>query len=145
MSTELARRLRRNSSPPERALWRILHTFRQEGYHFRRQVEIGTYYVDFACHHPALVIEVDGGTHTTDLHETNDAVRDDYLQGRGYKVLRFWNNDVMGNPDGVFAVIAAELAARSRVAAPPTPSLPARGRELSGDRGGIEIHERRKN
>ena len=130
MSIELARKLRRNSSPPEQAMWRILHTFRHQGYHFRRQVEIGSYYVDFACHHPALVIEVDGGTHTSNPQLSNDGVRDDYLAGRGYRVLRFWNNDVMGNPDGVYVMIAAELDASpgSRLPPPPTPPRNGGGR-----------------
>jgi very-short-patch-repair endonuclease len=131
VSTELARKLRRNASPPEQAMWRILHAFRQEGYNFRRQVEIGTYYVDFACHRPAMVIEVDGGTHTVEPQQTNDAVPDDYLRGRGYRVLRFWNNDVMGNPDGVYLVIAAELAELSRTVAPTLdPSPRGGGRRL---------------
>jgi very-short-patch-repair endonuclease len=127
LSTELARKLRRKASPPEQAMWRVLHPFRQEGYNFRRQVEIGTYYVDFACHRPALVIEVDGGTHTVEPQQTNDAVRDDYLKGRGYRVLRFWNNDVMGNPEGVYLAIAAELADLSPVAASPTLDPSPRG------------------
>ena len=114
-------------------MWRILHAFRQDGYVFRRQVEIGTYYVDFACHRPALVIEVDGGTHTVEPQQTNDAVRDDYLAGRGYRVLRFWNNDVMGNPDGVHVMIAAALAEAPEGAAPPTldPSPQGGGRRLA--------------
>jgi len=144
MSTELARKLRRAASPPERAMWRILHAFRQEGYHFRRQVQIGTYYVDIACHRPALVIEVDGGTHTVEPQQTNDAVRDDYLRGRGYRVLRFWNNDVMGNPDGVYLTVQLELEALAMGVPPPTPSLPARGRESPGSFGGIETNEGRK-
>ena len=114
-------------------MWRILHPFRQEGYHFRRQVEIGTYYVEFACHSPALVIEVDGDTHAVEPQQANDAVRDDYLRGRGYCVLRFWNNDVMDNPEGVYMTVAAELA---RVAAPPTldPSPQGGGRRLQAPR-----------
>jgi very-short-patch-repair endonuclease len=113
-------------------MWRILHPFRQEGYNFRRQVQIGTYYVDFACHHPALVVEMDGGTHTVEPQQTNDSVRDDYLAGRGYRVLRFWNNDVMGNPAGVYEVIAALLAEQPEVATPPTldPSPQGGGRRL---------------
>lgn len=122
MSTELARNLRRNATPPERAMWRLLHAFRQQGINFRRQVAIGTYIVDFACHRPAMVIECDGDTHGVDVQRANDAVRDDYLRGRGYRVLRFWNNDIMTNEAGVYAEIATALAEGHPPASPPTPA-----------------------
>src|SRR3954462_484689 len=93
VSTELARKLRQQSSPPERAMWRILHQFRQQGHHFRRQVRLGPYYVDYASLEEFIVIEVDGGTHTTDEASRKDSVRDGYLKTRGFQVLRFWNND----------------------------------------------------
>ena len=136
MSTELARKLRRNPPEPERRMWAILFPLRSQGYNFRRQAQIGAYYADFACRHPAIVIEVDGETHTTDLAQTNDATRDDYFAGRGYRVLRFWNNDVMENAEGVYLTIAAALAEISSVAAPPTldPS-PRRGRESTASSG----------
>ncbi|CAN7530259.1 DUF559 domain-containing protein [Devosia sp. LjRoot16] len=136
MSTELAQKLRRNPPEPERRMWAILFPLRSQGYNFRRQAQIGAYYADFACRHPAIVIEVDGETHTTDLAQTNDATRDDYFAGRGYRVLRFWNNDVMENAEGVYLTIAAALAEISSVAAPPTldPS-PRRGRESTASSG----------
>jgi very-short-patch-repair endonuclease len=132
VNTELSKKLRRQFGEPERAMWRILHPLRQQGYHFRRQVEIGTYFVDFACHRPATVIEVDGETHASDLAKSNDAVRDDYLQGRGYRVLRFWNNEVTGNPEGVYHVIERCLTERLSELAPPTldPSPQGGGRRL---------------
>jgi very-short-patch-repair endonuclease len=101
-------------------MWRILYYFRQRGFHFRRQVEIGTYFVDFACHRPAIIIEVDGETHAADLAQSNDDARDDYLAGRGYRVLRFWNNEVTGNPDGVYQIIERCLVERLAELAPPT-------------------------
>ncbi len=131
VSTELARKLRRQAGEPERRMWALLHPLRREGYNFRRQALIGTYYVDFASRQPALAIEVDGETHATDRAQSNDAVRDEYFRGRGFQVLRFWNDDVMRNPDGVYRVITDALA----LMAPPTPSLPARGRESAGDQG----------
>ncbi|MBK8083543.1 MAG: endonuclease domain-containing protein [Devosia sp.] len=136
MSTEFARKLRRNPPEPERHMWAILHSLRRQGYHFRRQAPIGSYYADFACRHPALVIEVDGETHATNLAQGNDATRDDYFVGRGYRVLRFWNNEVMENAEGVFTVIAAALAEISQRTAPPTldPS-PQRGRESTASPG----------
>ena len=130
MSTELARKLRRNPPEPERRMWAILYPLRRRGFNFRRQAQIGAYYADFACRHPAVVIEVDGETHATDLAQSNDATRDDYFAERGYRVLRFWNNDVTDNPEGVDLTIAAALTELSGPAAPPTldPS-PQRGRE----------------
>ena len=146
LNTELARRLRREASPPERVMWAILQPFREQGFHFRRQVLIGTYYADFACRRPAIVIEVDGATHGTDLAQSSDATRDDYFRGRGFRVLRFWNNDVMQNANGVFLAVKAVLDEASRRVAPPTraslgrsaPSsatLPARGRGTGASRG----------
>jgi very-short-patch-repair endonuclease len=136
LTTELARKLRRNPPEPERRMWAILHPLRRQGYNFRRQVEIGSYYADFACRQPALVIEVDGETHSTDLATTNDAVRDDYFTGRGYRVLRFWNNEVTHNAEGVYLTIVAALAEISSPTAPPTldPS-PQRGRESTARPG----------
>ncbi|WP_439602495.1 endonuclease domain-containing protein [Devosia sp.] len=136
MSTELARKLRRDPSEPERRMWAILFPLRRQGYNFRRQAQIGAYYADFACRHPAMVIEVDGETHATDLGQSNDATRDDYFVGRGYRVLRFWNNEVVENAEGVYLTIAAALAEISSIAAPPTldPS-PQRGRESTASPG----------
>ena len=101
-------------------MWRILHPIRQAGVNFRRQVLIGPYYADFACRDPAVVIEVDGATHAQAVAANNDATRDDYFRGRGFRVLRFWNNDVMGNPEGVFDVISRALDELSSQVAPPT-------------------------
>src|SRR4051812_12238429 len=85
----LAKKLRANPSLSEIRMWRLLHALRTNGYHFRKQVKLGTYYVDFACLHAKLVIEVDGSTHGTDVARHNDALRDDYLKSRGFNVLRF--------------------------------------------------------
>ena len=93
-------------------MWRILHVFRTGGYHFRKQVPIGPYYADIACHHARLVIEVDGDTHGTDAAERHDARRDAFLRGQGYTVLRFPNAEVLHNPEGVFAVVSSVLEGR---------------------------------
>jgi len=140
MSTDLARKLRRNSTAPERRLWRLLYPFRTGSFHFRKQVQVGEYYVDFACLHAGLVIELDGETHASGLAQSNDATRDDYLAGRGFSVLRFSNDDVMTNPEGVFTVISTALATRptSQRAATPSPTLPARGRVSAGVESTIE-------
>tara|TARA_R110002020_G_scaffold240515_2_gene453532 strand:- start:1169 stop:1600 length:432 start_codon:yes stop_codon:yes gene_type:complete len=125
MSRELRRKLRANSTRAERALWQLLWPMRTGGFHFRKQAEIGPYYVDFACRHAQLVIEVDGNSHDGALVQTNDRTRDDYLASRGFKVLRFSNEDVLLHPDGVYDTIAAALAyrpERPRASSPPQPS-----------------------
>jgi very-short-patch-repair endonuclease len=114
VSTTLIKKLRQNSTPAERRFWRLLYTFRTDGFHFRKQVRIGPYYADFVCHHAMLVVEIDGDTHGTDAAIRNDAMRDAYFRSRGYTVLRFPNPEVMENPDGVFDVIAGVLERAER-------------------------------
>lgn len=109
MSTQ-AKTLRKNPTPAEAAMWRLLFPFRTGSFHFRKQAPIGPYCVDFACHHARLVIEVDGDTHATAQGIRSDARRDTFLVAEGYRVLRFTNADVLGNPEGVLAKIASELA-----------------------------------
>jgi very-short-patch-repair endonuclease len=123
MSIELARKLRRLSTPPERAMWAILYSLRQQGHHFRRQAALGPYYADFANLDESIVIEVDGDSHSNDKAVAADARRDAYLRSRGFRVLRFSNHDVLHNRDGVYETIAAVLAQ----AAAPTPSPPQGG------------------
>jgi very-short-patch-repair endonuclease len=95
----------------ERTLWRVLRGYKDKGFHFRRQVPMGPYVADFACHPAKLVIEVDGGQHGLAGHQAADDRRTEWLEGQGYRVLRFWNNDVLGNADGVAALIDAALDA----------------------------------
>jgi very-short-patch-repair endonuclease len=90
-------------------MWRLLYPLRRQGHHFRRQAEIGPYFVDFAFVNERLVIEVDGETHVGEAAEAVDAARDAYLKSQGFTVLRFWNNDVMQNPEGVYDTIVAAL------------------------------------
>ncbi len=87
-------------------MWRLLKPFRDRGFHFRRQVPIGKYYADFACHGQKLVIEVDGDSHGIGDGPDRDEIRTEFLQGEGYNVLRFSNGEVMNNPEGVFETIA---------------------------------------
>jgi len=79
---------------------------------FVRQAPIGHYVVDFLCRQAKLVIELDGGQHAANAR---DAVRDAYLMGLGYRVLRFWNSDVFTNREGVLTMILQELTARSEI------------------------------
>ncbi|MDO8358916.1 MAG: DUF559 domain-containing protein [Devosia sp.] len=102
MSRARARELRSDATRAERALWAILRTFREQGYHFRRQVPIGPYYADIACHHARLVIEADGATHSTDQEIAHDRRRDRYFRSRGFRIIRVWNSEITESPDGVF-------------------------------------------
>jgi very-short-patch-repair endonuclease len=104
--THLSRRLRRNSTDAESRLWHRLRSRGIEGFKFVRQEPIGAFVVDFVCREKRLVIEVDGGQHASD---PRDAERDRWLIERRYRVLRFWNNDVHGNIEGVLETIADEL------------------------------------
>ena len=91
----------------EHALWRHLRQRQLGGRRFRRQVRIGPYIADFACLDPMVIVEVDGGQHAE--ARAYDARRDEYMRGQGFRVLRFWNNEVLGNMDGVCEAILAEL------------------------------------
>jgi very-short-patch-repair endonuclease len=82
---------------------------RTEGFHFRRQAPIGTFIADFACHSARLVIEVDGGQHGAARNAQADAERTVWLESQGYRVLRFWNFEVLGNIDGVMRVVRDTL------------------------------------
>ena len=98
-----ARELRANMSPPEWALWRILRAHRLGDIKFSRQVEAGPYYLDFAARRERLAIELDGETHVG--REGYDDKRTEWLEGQGWRVVRFTNGDVIGNPDGVATAI----------------------------------------
>ena len=89
-------------------MWSALRDRRLSSYKFRRQHPIGEFIVDFACTEHALVIEVDGGQHSGN---SVDAPRNAWLETQGWKVLRFWNNDVLGNTDGVIETILRILQA----------------------------------
>ena len=104
-----ARKLRREQTPPERKFWAILHPWREAGLHWRRQAPIGPYVVDFVCKREKLIVEVDGDTHYSDSGLAHDLTRTAFLEGRGYRVLRFTNGEVISNPEGVFAVLSGIL------------------------------------
>jgi very-short-patch-repair endonuclease len=106
---ETARRLRANSTSAEILMWRQLRRLETKGTHFRRQVPIGPYVADFACLASRLVIEIDGSQHSEEPNKSRDEQRTGWLESEGYKVLRFWNNDITKNPAGVLEVIYAAL------------------------------------
>jgi len=93
----------------ERKLWWHLRQLPIAGTHFRRQATIGPYFADFACHERRLVIEVDGGGHAMPDQADSDARRTAFLNSRGYRVLRFWNHEVLNEIDAVLEAIHAAL------------------------------------
>ena len=109
--TPVARKLRKNPTEAEKRLWSRLRG-EQLGARFTRQYPIGNAVIDFACRSLRLAIELDGGQHA-DCEA--DAARTRMIEAQGHRVIRFWNNDVLANTDGVLTVIAHELAlARNR-------------------------------
>jgi very-short-patch-repair endonuclease len=117
---KFAKRLRTEQTPLEQKLWHALRAKRFNGTKFRRQVVVGGYIVDFACRSPQmLVIEVDGGTHGD--QKAYDQRRTDFLETKGYRVLRFTNVDVGSNLEGVLTMIAEALHS------PLSPTLPPEG------------------
>jgi very-short-patch-repair endonuclease len=125
-SPQTARRLRRNQTDAERLLWFRLRDRRFGGWKFRRQFPIERFIVDFFCADAHLIIELDGGQHA--LRVEADAERTKILETMGYFVLRYWNNDVMRNIDGVLEDIAAVLE-RHRSEPPHPHPLPLGERE----------------
>ena len=111
--------MRHEPTDAERVLWQHLRQLKIPGSHFRRQATIGPYFADFACHASRLVIEIDGGQHNEAFGLARDGRRTAELESRGYRVLRFWNNEVLGNVEGVMETIAA--AVRDVDPPPPTP------------------------
>jgi very-short-patch-repair endonuclease len=102
-----ARELRLNQTDAEARLWSYLRNRQLNEAKFRRQIAIDPYIVDFICTDHMLIIELDGGQHAE--HVERDEKRTRFLESRGYRVLRFWNNDVLSNTEGVIEVILAEL------------------------------------
>ena len=123
---DFARRLRRNQTDAERLLWFRLRDRRLAGLKFKRQVPIDRYVVDFLCAEGKLIVEIDGGQH--DQHRKRDDIRTAALEAMGYLVVRFWNNDVMQNTEGVLQDILSTVSQpRSE---PPHPNpLPSGERE----------------
>lgn len=107
-----ARELRKNSTDTEKLFWRHLRNRQLNGYKFKRQVPIGRYIVDFVCTSLRLIIELDGGQHADQI--AYDQKRSDFLESKDFKVIRFWNNDVLQNIDGVLSALTLALSQRER-------------------------------
>jgi very-short-patch-repair endonuclease len=121
---EFAKHLRHRMTDSENKLWRHLRAHRLNGKKFRRQQPIGPYVVDFVHFGARLIVEADGGQHNDAPH---DERRDAWLRTQGFKVLRFWNNEIMSNLDGVLITVMAAL----NELPPPLPNpSPARGEGL---------------
>jgi very-short-patch-repair endonuclease len=99
----IARNLRKRSTNAEKLLWKHLRSKQLEGLKFRRQQPSGNYVVDFVCFEKQIIIEVDGGQHS--IEKGKDSKRDKWLGDQGFKVLRFWNNEVLGNINGVLEAL----------------------------------------
>ena len=110
-----ARELRHNMTDAEHALWRILRNRQFEGVKFRRQVSMGPYIGDFVCYDARLVIEADGGQHN---ELKADTLRDAWFAAKGFRVLRFWNNEILKNSEGVAAAIAMALKGEAPLTRP---------------------------
>ncbi len=110
--TEFARKLRRESSKAEAILWQALRNRQLEGFKFVRQEPLGPYVVDFLCRSARLVVEVDGATHATGQERAQDQARTDWLTARGYRVIRFQNEEVCDALEWVSGEIVRVLTSR---------------------------------
>ncbi|WP_151974576.1 endonuclease domain-containing protein [Erythrobacter sp. EC-HK427] len=97
--------MRREPTDAERKLWSLLRGKRLGGHKFKRQEQIGDYIVDLVCFGSRVIIEADGSQHSDDA----DAARDHWLTSQGFRVLRFWNNEILNNSDGVAQMVLAAL------------------------------------
>lgn len=122
LPTQRSRELRNNATPAERKLWQYISNRQVSGVRFNRQVPIGPFICDFVARTPKLVIEVDGGQHALNLRQDDN--RTAFLEQHGYRVMRFWNNDVLENVEGVVSVIEEALT--------DPPLAPPAGREGLG-------------
>ncbi|MBL0644754.1 endonuclease domain-containing protein [Aeromonas veronii] len=108
-SNRVAKRLRRDATQAEQKLWQQLRNRRLAGLKFRRQMPIGPYVVDFICLEQGLIIEVDGSQHGTQANQIHDETRTAYLNQQGFRVIRVWNNDVLGRLNSALDFILLSL------------------------------------
>ncbi|MEE3349323.1 MAG: endonuclease domain-containing protein [Candidatus Gastranaerophilaceae bacterium] len=100
-----AKMLRKNMTEQEKVLWNLLRNNQFYGLKFRRQVPIGNYVADFVCEIHNVIIELDGGQHNEPENIEKDKQRTDFLESKGYKIIRFWNNEIDNNLEGACEVI----------------------------------------
>ena len=126
--TKRARQLRNNATDAERRLCYRLNRSQLEGFKFSRQMPIGPFICDFLCRERKLVVEVDGGQHA---QSSRDQGRTALIESKGYRVIRFWNNEVLENIEGVLVTIVAALKAFP----PPAPSRQREGKSGRAAKG----------
>ncbi len=124
MNLAHAKTLRKQMTDAEHRLWYLLRAHRFAGVKFKRQAPVGHYIADFVCFDRKIIIEVDGGQHAGNAR---DRRRDEWLTGQGLRVLRFWNNDVLKNTDGVLSMIADALGTSPSPGSLRSPPSPTRG------------------
>ena len=107
--TILARNLRKNATIQERRLWNLLKNRQFRNLKFKRQQPVGDYIVDFICKEVKIIIEIDGGQHNEPKNIEYDKTRTEFLNSLGYKVIRFWNNEIYENIDGVLLRLNQEI------------------------------------
>ena len=105
----IARKLRKNSTEQEKILWCLLRNRKLKNLKFKRQFPIGNYIVDFVCEEKKVVIELDGGQHNQEINIVEDLQRTDFIKSKGYRVIRFWNNEVNDNIEGVYKYLLENL------------------------------------
>jgi very-short-patch-repair endonuclease len=112
-----ARRMRKDPTDAERKVWSLVRNRRLQGYKFRRQIWIGPFIADFVCEQPQLIVEIDGGQHSMQL--SYDLARTRYFNARGYRVVRYWNNDVLARTDAVEESLRQALREIDQPPSPP--------------------------
>jgi len=118
----IAKILRRRPTEAEKFMWRYLKSRQLEGLKFRRQEPIGNYVVDFVCYEKKIIVEIDGGQHCVE----RDGNRDRWLESQNFKILRFWNTEVLKNSQGVWEVIRKNCLSCDS----PSPAPPIKGGEI---------------
>jgi very-short-patch-repair endonuclease len=124
-----AQGLRHKLTDAERKLWSVLRNRQLSGAKFRRQQPIGPLIADFVCHEHRLIVEADGGQHAENI---SDVRRTAFLESNGYRVLRFWNNEILTNLGEVTQVIASELSTPHPARALRESPSPSRGEGIGG-------------
>ena len=118
----IAKILRKRPTEAEKFMWRYLRSKQLEGLKFRRQEPIGNYVVDFVCYEKKIIVEIDGGQHCAE----RDGNRNRWLESQDFKILRFWNTEVLKNSQGVWEVIRKNCLSCD----PPSPAPPIKGGEI---------------
>jgi very-short-patch-repair endonuclease len=147
MSRKRALKLRHQATYSERKLWWALRDLKKYGFHFRRQVPFGRYHADFACHRAKLIIELDGPSHEESGQRIHDSKRTAFLATQGYVVIRIWNADLSGGPDGMADYILQQAQKRVAKQHPQESSTPTRptyaqrasARSTSPQGGGVDL------